>query len=224
MQADKRQRRTEQDGAVDGRLAAVLPQGKTHADHQVERAEQQQERLDAVEQARLIAGHAPDHADHKGKGETEQIQLAPVLVPGDQRQSRVEQRVVAEQLDMVAFAGRGQHWRKEAAGETETGQHAGILAQRQKCRKRRQGSQNHEGGRGFQQMKQAQRGEGGHVQDADAAALQQQAIEALARNEPQAQTEEPGAGGGNPIQAPDQRYADVFAGVAQQKRHAEKQQ
>src|ERR1700741_3541557 len=92
-----------------------LIEGIQDRDQQIEREEQQQERFRAGEEIRPVLQRAPVRAAAEREGEADQVEHAPWAYPRDREDRGVEQRVVAEQRDVAALAGRDQDRGEEAA-------------------------------------------------------------------------------------------------------------
>ena len=110
-------------------------------------------------------------------GEREHPQPWPVLLPGQQQESEIEQEKVAEQSDRVVDAARGEDGREEAADQAEDRDHLRAVPSRE------DGA--HRGHRG-------QQGEGGKVADQ---------AEAWARR-PEGDVEDDGAGARERVSGP----------------------
>ncbi|MNV04439.1 hypothetical protein D3C71_947340 [compost metagenome] len=134
LQTEAHQGRTEQQRAVDvitlarrpvqQRLAATilrciahfqqLASGEQQTDSQVHQEEQNQERLSAPQQLRRIGPCTPGETDAERADETDHVQQAPCLEPGDAEDTGVEQGEIAEQRYMASAARGGQDGRGEA--------------------------------------------------------------------------------------------------------------
>ena len=145
-----------------------------HGQGQVEREEQQQERLGAGEEFRPVLQHAPHGADAEREGEADQVQHAPWPDPGDREHGGIEHGVVAEQGDMIAVTGRDQDRGEEAADDGQHRERDGVLEHGQQRRAGDDDDQQCERQSGRQHCVQTKGGEHGQDQHADRAALQAQ--------------------------------------------------
>ncbi len=192
-------------------------------DADIHQEEQDEERLGAREQRGTIGGHAPRGADREREHEAEQVQRAPRLEPRDREDPCVQQCVVAEQRDMVALAGRQQDRREEAARAAHECERQRVLPHREERAQRADRDHQRERGADGQQCIQLGRGEDRQVQDADAAALQHEAVCGATRPHAPADREQRGRGERRAREAELDRQHVVVGRVLQQERDAEEQ-
>ena len=116
----------------------------------------------------------------------DEIQIAPRFEPADRENEAVQQRVIRKQHDVIAFAAAGEHRRQERAGEPEHREHLGILPDREQRRRDAEHHEEREARRRMDQREHAQREEHVEIQQADARALQNQAVQPARRAQPPA--------------------------------------
>ncbi len=177
LQTHRHQRCAEHQSAIHVVLEADLAaQRIQQCDARVHQEEQDQERLGARQQRRLIAQRPPCRGDAEGEHEAQQIQHPPGAEPCNGKDARVEQRVVAEQRDMAAGAGRDQDRRQETTRAAGESQRRRVLPDRQPGRQRADQHQQRKRRARRQQRHHPRRREHRQVQHADPAALQHQRI------------------------------------------------
>ena len=175
LQRERDQRGAEHQAAVDqvALLRRLAPRVQDR-DEQIEREEQQQERLGAGELVGVVLKHAPDRADAEGERETEQVQRPPRAPPGDGEDRGIEHGVVREQRHVVAAAGGQPDRCHEAGQDAEHGQRARVLQHRQHAHAGNQQDAHRKRDARLYQLVALERGEDGQQQDADRPALQGQ--------------------------------------------------
>ena len=142
LQAHGRQRRAEHEGAIHVMLEARrLARAVGNRDADIEQHEQDQEQLRRQVVLGRVAQQAPGGGDDKGEAKAQHIQHAPGAFQGDGEDARVEQRVIAEQADMVAAASRHEQGHGKTADDAEDGQPDGVLQHGQQAGKHRQHEQ-----------------------------------------------------------------------------------
>ena len=99
-------------------------------DHQI----QNNEDLTVQVILRLIVIHAPDHTDHKGKGETGDIQHPPALPVVHDQNGDGKHQIIGEQRDIVTAAGGEQHRCRIAADHSQDRQADRVLYHRKENR------------------------------------------------------------------------------------------
>ena len=176
LQSHGRQWRAEDERAIHivfqaRRLARAVGDG----DADIEQHEQDQEQLRRQVVLGCVAQQAPGGGDDEGEAKTQHIQHAPGTFQGDGEDARIEQRVIAEQADMVAAARRHQQGHGKAADDAEDGQPDGVLQHGQQTRERRQHEQHGKRQAGRDQLIQAEGAKRHQHQDRQRRALQRQA-------------------------------------------------
>ncbi len=135
----------------------------------------------------------------------------------------VQQRVVAEQHDVAAPPGRRQHRREKAARRAEHRQRERLLPHGERARCGHEAEQQRERDRRGQHVVQPEGGEHGQVQDADAAALQAQAVAGTGMPQSPADAEQDGAGQRDAGQTQFDRQRERLGGVLGEERDAEEE-
>src|SRR3569833_2739729 len=110
-----------------------LPGRKQDGDGYVEEEEEDQERLGAGKELRVVAKDAKGGSNEEGKLEAEEVARAPRFEPGNGQDAAVQNGVVAEEQDVVACSGGGQNGGQESAADGENGEGLGVLQHRQRC-------------------------------------------------------------------------------------------
>ncbi|KAF5047302.1 hypothetical protein DSECCO2_461880 [anaerobic digester metagenome] len=222
LQGEGGQGQAEDQCAVQTRVLARGP-GEEDGDDSVHDEEEDEERLGGGEVLRRVVACAPGRADAEGAGEAQEIQGAPGSAPGDAEHPRVQQGVVGEEVHVAALPGGQQDRSQETAGRAEKCQGHGVLGHGQDA------GEDHDAGHERQRPHRrqhpdvARRGEDGQVQDAHAAALDQQGVDRLAPPQPPAQGQQRDAQQPGPGHAQLHGHQAVVRGVLEQKGHAEEE-
>lgn len=171
LHRERDQRRAEQQRGID--LAWLAPlQRIRHRDRHVHEEERDEEGFRRREEFRSEVLRAPQRRNAEREHEAHQVQRPPRSHPRHREHSAVEQRVVAEERDMVAAAGGQQDRREITAEEADGREPHGALADGQHGGTGHQHQHEGEGEPGRQQSRDAEAAEHREQQDADGAALQ----------------------------------------------------
>ena len=226
LQREHHQRRAEHQAAIEQvALAGCASPRIQDRYQQIEREEQQQERLGGGEVLRAVRQHAPQRADRKCEHEPEHVQHPPRPPPRDREDRRVQHRVVAEQGDVAALPRRQPDRREETGEDAQQRQRDRVLLHRQHAGAGDQHDAQRERRAHRNQHVKLERGEHHQQQHADRPALQAQAEAALvlalapAEHQPGQRRQRDS---GQP-QLDRERHPALVAGVLEQRRDAGEQ-
>src|SRR3990172_7117937 len=118
-----------------------------------------------------VVAEPPTGGNDEGEEETEKVQEPVAPEPGGREDAGVEKRVITEEGHMASLTRGGEDRSEEAADGRERRERERVLGHREHRRERHEQEEKGEGHRSRDQRIEAEGGEDGEIEDADASSL-----------------------------------------------------